>query len=72
MIISLMKRVLWAIRPMMPVLVTASFLAESSIGMWVGMGSPLERAATLMLFSALSVLPTDTNHLEKQAQDRKI
>ena len=70
MIISLMKRVLCDIRPRMPVLVTASVLAESSVGMWVGTGSPLERAATLMLFRARSVLPTDTSHLEKKAIEK--
>lgn len=70
MIISLMKRVLCDIRPRMPVLVTASVLAESSVGMWVGMGSPLERAATLMLFRALSVLPTDTSHLGNKGKEK--
>ena len=65
MMISLKKRLLCAMRPRMPVLVTEASVSASvsSVGMWEGRGSPLERAATQMLFTARSVLPTDTSHL---------
>ena len=46
MTISRPNNFLWDMRPMMPVSVTLSVLLDSSIGMYSGVGSPLDLGKT--------------------------
>ena len=66
MTMSLMSNFFFFMSPIIPALVRSSpsDLLSPSLGMWSANGRPLDLAATFMLFRALSVFPTDTNHLE--------